>query len=234
MTVRRVETPLGPVEFWGRDTGRPVQLAIPGAFAPKHYMEHNQARFPEQDVWRAHLPGNHTPALVATSIGAFAFAFSDALRQTLNGRLATVVGYSTGALVAMAMDQSLIGGLVLAEPVLRPTTAWPMLDLYRQPLAPEAADFAWQIFGIGRDRTELRDYTGLVEQLRRPARVLVGGIALGAPRQLPETPSLVDEASLELFRAHPMVSLEVLEGCGHWVLKDAQRFIAAIRSVSAA
>jgi len=216
----RVETPLGPIELLGRDTGAPVQLVITGAFASSNTLELNQQRFPELDVWRTHLPGNHSPPLVATSVGVFAAAISHALRQRLAGRTASVIGLSVGALVAMALDPALVGRLLLVEPPLRPDRAWPLAQLL-DAMPPGGEDFVWQVFGLAEGRAEPRDYTGLVERLRRPAKVVLGGDALLPERERTGWPSLVDADSRRRLAAHPGIEVEVLAGAGHHVLKEA-------------
>jgi pimeloyl-ACP methyl ester carboxylesterase len=231
--VTRVETPLGPIEFHGRDTGRPVQLVITGAFASCNTLELNQDRFPELDVWRTHLPGNHSPPLVATSVGVFAAAISQALRQRLARRTASVIGISVGALVAMALDPELVDRLLLLDPPLRPDRAWPLLQL-RGAMPPGGEDFVWQVFGIAADRTEPRDYSGLVERVRRPAKLLVGSVPLAPERHLPSWPSLVDEESRRLLAAHPLIDLEVMQGAGHHIPKEAWgQFESVMRAFSA-
>ena len=69
-----VGTSLGPLWFWGRDTGRPILLVISGAFAVADFFWKIQELFPAADVLRTHLPGNHCPHLSQTSIRAFATA----------------------------------------------------------------------------------------------------------------------------------------------------------------
>jgi pimeloyl-ACP methyl ester carboxylesterase len=218
--AQRFETPLGPIELLGRDTGRLVQLVITGAFASSNTLELNQDRFPELDVWRTHLPGNHCPPLAATSVGVFAAAISDALRQRLAGRKAGVIGLSVGALVAMALDPGLVDRLLLVEPPLRPDRAWPLLQL-RDAMPPGGEDFVWQVFGVDRARTEPRDYTGLLERLQRPAKVVLGGDLLLPERERTGWPSLVDEDSRRLLAAHPRIEVQVLDAAGHHVLKEA-------------
>lgn len=220
----------------GRDTGRPVQLVITGAFAPENQLVHNQALFPDLDVWRLHLPDNHTPRLVSTSVGAFASAFSHALRQALGSRRATVLGLSTGAVVALALDADLIERLVLAEPLLRPSEAWPLRQLVAMTReAPRKADFVRQVFGFSPGGVEPRDYSVLLMQLRRPALVILGDVPLYPERDLAEWPSLVDDETRKALHAHPLVRVEVFAGAGHnVVVADPARFFGLLREATAA
>lgn len=226
--VRRFETPLGPIDFRGRDTGLPVQLVITGAFAPEHQLELNQARFPELDVWRTHLPGNHCPPLMTVSVGAFGFALSHALRAALAGRRAQVVGLSVGALVALALAPDLVAHLVLVDPPLRPSSAWPLRQLV-EIAHPDNAAFIRSIFGLSREAPEPRDYRILLEGLRCPAVALVGAIPLEPERELPESPSLVDSLSLAALKAHPLIDVQMVPGVGHFVLADFDRFEDVLR-----
>lgn len=220
MQTTRIETPFGPVELLGRDTGRPVQLVITGAFASENTLELNQDRFPDLDVWRTHLPGNHGPPLVATSVGVFAAAISQAVRQRLAGRRASVIGLSVGALVAMALDADLVDRLLLVEPPLRPDRAWPLRQLL-DAMPPGGEDFVWQVFGLAPGRSEPRDYTGLLQRLQRPAVVVLGGEALLPQRERSGWPSLVDDESRRLIADHPGVEVQLMPGAGHHVLKEA-------------
>ncbi len=226
--IKRFETPLGPVEIRGRDTGRPVQLVLTGAFADENQLELNQARFPELDVWRMHLPGNHAPELVDISIGAFGFAFSHALRAALGDRRMQVVGLSVGALVALALDQALVDQYVLVDPPFRPDLAWPLQAL--ADVAPPGHEaFLWKIFGVSKAGHETRDYRGLLDRLRRPATVLLAGVPLEPRRELAEWPSLVDEESRARLEAHTLIRTVIVEGRGHHVLRSPERVFEILR-----
>jgi pimeloyl-ACP methyl ester carboxylesterase len=234
MTTHRLDTPLGPVEIHGRDTGRPVQLVLTGAFADPNTLTNNQLRFPQLDVWRAHLPGNHAPELVTSSLGVFGAAYSHALRQLLQGRKAQVIGISAGALVALALNQDLVAGALLVEPPLWPTAAWPLLG-FRNEMPPGGEDVVWSLFGVATDRTEPRDYRHLIEQLKAPAHVLIGGERLGAPRVVDRWPSLVDDETRQWLSAHPKVTVEEAPGAGHHILREANElFFAAVRRMTPA
>jgi hypothetical protein len=227
----QVETPLGPVFFHGRDTGRPVLLVILGAFAIFEQLDHLQDLIPGVDVWRAHLPGNHCPPLQVTSVGAFGFAISHAIRERLSGRQVAVVAGSAGALVALALDQRLIRRFLLIEPPLWPTVCWPFLD-FREAMPPGGEDFVWQIFGVGPTTVEARDYRGLLDRLAKPALVLIGDEPLEPQRPLPRWPSLVDADSRQLLAAHPLVDLRVVIGATHNLIGDQPEAVwAALVSI---
>lgn len=92
MDIIEVSTDLGPIQFRGRDSGKPILLLITGAFATEDQMSLLQDRFPAVDALRAHLPGNHCPSLVDSSVGVFAAAFTTALNSRFAGREVVVVG----------------------------------------------------------------------------------------------------------------------------------------------
>ncbi|MBX3482849.1 alpha/beta hydrolase [Phenylobacterium sp.] len=223
------ETAFGPVHMWGRDTGRPVLFAVAGAFAHPTYLHLLQTRFPHVDLWRTHLPGNHCPPLVSTSVGVFGAAYSQALSDRLGDRPAVVVGTSVGALVALALATPGIVGTVAVEPPLRTGDAWP-LRAYPAKAPAGSETFLWNVLGVSRDGHEPRDYSGLVDRISRPTTVLVGSEPLLPERPTRVTPSFVDEESRRLLRSHPLVELVECEGAGHNVPKLTPRpMLLAIR-----
>lgn len=208
-----VETPFGPIWFRARDRGRPVLLFLSGAFAVVDNFANLQDFVPDADVWRAHLPGNHCPPLVAENLGIFVAAFDAAFRSTLGERPAVVVGNSTGALVALGLKVPNVRRLVLVEPPLRITPGGPFESMRDDPRFNKGG-FIANIFGVGPHASEPRDYSHLLANLDRPARVLVGTEREGAP----DGPSVVDDLSRAELKAHPWVRLHVVQGAGHQVL----------------
>lgn len=216
-----VETPLGPVWLWGRgDTGAPVLLLITGAFAKVDTLNRTGAALEGVDVWRAHLPGNHSPELAATSIGAYSAAFSHALNTRFPNRPTVVLGLSVGALVAMGLRNPQIQRLLLVEPPLRTEGVWPLL-LLREQAPPGAETFLWNIFGIGPETTEPRDYSPLLNQLRIPSLVLVGQELLMPVRQSTIMPSLITDEVREALERHPLVRVVEAPGAGHNIPRRA-------------
>lgn len=196
MDRREVETPLGQVVLWGRDTGRPVLLVIPGLFAKPGAFEHLQNSLAAVDVWRAFLDPEPDG-----SVEGFASQFSAAvasLRRPLG-----VVGVSAGALVALAMKGP--SRLALFEPVLRPALAWPLRLL---------DDAAWADQMLGR-----RDFSSLLSGLAVPAVATVGDRPLHPNGPLTGWPSLVDPETRAELEAHPLVTLRTVSG-GHDLARD--------------
>jgi len=224
-----VDTAFGPIWFHGRDTGRPVMLLLTGAFAAADVLDHTQAFLPDVDVWRAHLPGNHCPAIAPVSIGVFAAAYGEALTARVGERPLAVVGLSTGALVALALRTPSLKALLLVEPPLRSEHLWPMLD-FRTQGPPGWETLIEPVFGIGPAAVRPVDYLATLDALTVPALALVGEAPLLPPRPTPFLPSFVDEESRARLAAHPRVRMEVVPGAGHNIPAQApELFLGAMR-----
>ncbi|HZZ70448.1 MAG TPA: alpha/beta hydrolase [Phenylobacterium sp.] len=210
------QTPFGEVWLWGELTGRPVLLIVTGAFADPGTLDHTGGVFPAVDVLRTHIPGNHCPNLVTTSVGVHAAALSDALRQATLETPLGVLGISLGALTALGIRSPRLRRLLLVEPPLFTADTWRLTDsLPASPGTPEAA-FFWEVFGIrGREVAEPRDYSPLLAGLRVPAEVLLGDVPAMPRRSLETSPSFVGPAARTLLEAHPLVRTTVAPGAGH-------------------
>lgn len=236
MTSRfEVATPLGPIWFLGRDTGRPLLLVVTGAFAAETLFFGMQDHFPAADVLRVHLPGNHSPALSETSVEAFATAIDAALAARWPDRPLIAVGLSIGGLVALGLRNPMLRRLVCVEPVLLTEGVWP-LELYRTQAPPGGETFVQNIFGVFADRSEPRDHTAVLDGLITPTLALVGDAPLGEPRDFDRMPTLVSEPALQRLGAHPAVTVQMVPGAGHNIPRDAQvpLHLAILASWSAA
>ncbi|PZQ60303.1 MAG: hypothetical protein DI570_14390 [Phenylobacterium zucineum] len=236
MTSRfEVATPLGPVWFLGRDTGRPLLLVVTGAFAAESLFFRMQDHFPDADILRVHLPGNHSPALSETTVRAFASAIDAALAARWPDRPVMAVGLSIGGLVALALRSPNLRRLVVIEPLLLTEGVWP-LELYRTQAPPGGATFVQNIFGVFADRTEPRDHTWVLNGLTAPTLALIGDAPIGEPRAFDRMPTLVTEAALQRLRDHPAVEIQMLPGAGHNIPRDAEMplHLAVVRSWAAA
>ena len=216
-----IDTPLGPVWLWGRDTGRPLMLIINGAFAEPWVLDRLQGRLPDVDVLRTHLPGNHCPGLVVNDIATLAQALDLALEQRFPGRRAAVVGLSTGALAAMAMTWPGVVRLLLIEPFLRTRHVWLFPAMLDRATSDVDRDLVWNVFGVREGERQERDYSHLVAGLRVPGRVLLGEVPLLPERDLPAMPSLVDDIDRATLARQPLLKVQVAEGAGHHVPRDA-------------
>jgi len=238
VATQAFQTPLGEVWLSGEPQaftdGRPVVLAIAGAFAPSDAFDQLALRLPQAAVFVAHLPGNRCPWLVANSIGSFATAYGHALDQL--ARPAVVCGSSVGALVAMGLRSSRLKGLVVLEPPLRTAKLWPLIPrlraLLRDGADAETANFVWSVFGVSDDAVEERDYAALLDRLRTPTWCILGEAPLLPPRAVSPDPSYVDEPERALLRAHPAIRIQVAPSVGHNVQGEAgQLVMAAIRNL---
>lgn len=225
------ETALGPVWFWGRDTGRPVLLMISGAFNDADYMCGLQSHFPDADVLRAHLPGNHCPELSETSLRAYVAAFDEALGLGWPRRPMTVLGASTGALVALGLRHPAIWSVVAIEPLLLTAGVWP-LRLFAKQAPAWGAAFVEAVFGVGPDGVTPRDHSWVLDGLSTSTVALVGDDPLGSPRAFVTTPTLVTSEARALLAAHPAIDLRVAAGAGHNIPLQASRAMHAAVAVA--
>jgi pimeloyl-ACP methyl ester carboxylesterase len=176
-------------------------------------MGHFPQVFPDLDVLRMHLPGNHSPPLAELSVEAFSRALDEALAQILTTPLA-ILGLSAGALVAMGVRNPHLRALLLLDPPVRTTDAWPLKALMDQdPLLGALID---------------RDFSHLIGNLAVPTEVLAGDVPLMPPRRLERPPSILDDVSRDQFIAHPLATLTVVRGAGHLVQEDGPAFAAAV------
>ena len=218
--VIEIETELGMVHFSGQDTGRPLLLMISGVFAVRDFLNRLPDRFPQLDVLRAHLPGNHCPTLAATSVGCFAAAYSAALDRRFAGRNVVLFGFSVGAVVAMAMRSPSIRAVLAIEPPLVTGEAWPLVEL-RESAPPGNEDFLWSILGVGSKSFQSRDYRPILDSLRVPTRVLLGDEPPPAGQSWVETQGFVGPLSREALRGNPLIEVIDLPGVGHHVVRQA-------------
>ena len=223
MEKHSFQTPFGEIWLWSRpgalSADQPVVLFINGAFSIERPRSFELPDLlPEAAVLNTHLPGQHTPALVADSVGVYGSALSAALDQI--GRPAIVAGASVGGLVALAMRSPLIRGLVLIETPLRTGKLWPLVDFFRaelrkRPADAQLRDFLWTIFGVCETAHADRDYSPLLAALDKPAWALFGGEPLYPVRETEAVPSLVDEPERRLFAGQAGVRTWVIPGVGH-------------------
>lgn len=226
-----IPTPLGDIWMWGRDTGRPMCLVITGAFADFDIYTRLQLVLPQFDVLRTHLPGNHCPSLIETSIGVIGAAISQAVTSRFAGRPLVILGVSAGALVAMAVATPGLRALLLVEPFLRTLHVWPFRGMVGEYRSPQQQDFLWKVLGVRDDAAEERDYRHLARDPTVPGHVLLGGVPLMPKRQLAMLPSFVDDEDRATLRAQSLLTVTEVPEAGHNV---AAQNIPAFRSLLAA
>ena len=213
-----VPTRLGPVQFRGVDTGRPILLFIMGAFATENTVDRVHERFPALDVLRAHLPGNHCPRIAEVSVQGFAAAFTEALETRFLDRPLVIVGLSVGALVAMSIRVAGLAGLVLVEPPLVTDEAWP-LRLLRTQAPAGNDDFVWNIFGVGPERIERRDYRPQFGDMRTPATIVLGEPVPPDGQATEQMPGLVGPLSRAAIQMNPAARTVQYSNVGHHIIR---------------
>lgn len=205
-----IETPWGPVPVWGRMEGRERLLfVVRGAGADADQLEGLVEAFPDVDVALVHLPGFHSPAFETASLQAFGGAF-DAVLAALGHPAVVALGASIGGTTTLAMRSPSIRRRVLLDSPLQTGALKPLQDRVRPS--------AWyrDVMGFTEGGIENRDYRGLLDQLRAPAIVLIGG---DAPAD--RLPSLVSEADRAVYFAKRGIRSLTIPGVGHNIPTDA-------------
>lgn len=215
-----VSTRRGPLWLWGRDTGRPVLLVISGAFASDDFLVRSQIVHPDVDVLRTHLPGNHCPVLDEVSMRAYVDAYDEALGILCAGRVITVLGASVGGVLGLGLRCASIGSRVIIEPPLLAAGLWPLHPLREQAPAGSGA-FLLNILGIGPDDEQPVDHSWVLDGLDGAVTVLLGSDPSYPPREVDRVPSLVVPAARMRLERHSAITVQVAEGAGHNVPRDA-------------
>ena len=234
VSLIEIETAHGPIHFRGAVTGRPVVLVILGAFEKEGAFNRLGMLMPEHDVLIAHLPGNHCPWLDDMRLPALTAAFQQAIQAVVGDAPVLLAGVSTGALVALGMKLPNVRRLLLVEPPVRPTRAWPLRAFQDQGPA-ERFRLVGPLFGVYPDRIEARDYGHLLASLDRPAHVLMGDCPSEQPHDFDGgLPSLVDSVTRADLAAHRFVTCAHVNGVGHNIPgRAAQRVLDALRASAA-
>jgi len=209
MQTVTVETAFGPIEWTARPdvfgASGPVLLVIRGAFADPDSLSH----LPECvdiDCVLANLPGHSSPPVVANTVGVFAAAFREAIQKAFLDRPTIVLGLSIGGLVAMALRLPQIRRLVLVDPPL--STDLPAMTWRIRTQLPNHADFCWQVFGVSDTAQEPRSYAGLLDALKTPSDVLLGGV-----HEDSDTIPCLNAA--DAYKGHPFVHRHIIPWAGH-------------------
>jgi hypothetical protein len=211
MERRTFDTPLGEIWLWGDWRDAPYLLVLAGMNADPEAYRGLVGALPVP-VRIGHVPGYNCPRLDVQSVGAFAAAYGHVARAL--GQPFATLGVSLGATVAMAMRSPDPEAILALEPIVSTGGAWPVQELLK-PRSTDERDMLWSTFGIAGDRHVDRDYSGVLQAMRRPCRVLLSDEPLGAPRPLPRMPSLVGDADRAKLQAHPLISLSIVAGAGH-------------------
>lgn len=205
-----VPSSLGPLTIWAAprmaEPDRPILLAIPASAAS---AEAFGALAQSLDIF-ADLcvlqPIPHPADAVATAVG-------ELLEQQFAIRRVVLIGDAGGGVAALGVRASNLARVVAIEPTLITTDLWPIAAGLAQTdsYAPTGGDRG-----------------AVLDALAAPAEVVLGGVALGVQRELPQAPSLVTPAARALLAASPGVRLHRLQGAGHDLLGQAATAVLEI------
>jgi hypothetical protein len=230
MEQRSFQTPFGEVWLWGKpaafDGDRPLVLVIRGAMPLRHALEWLQPS--EADIVFAHLPGFHSPVLVASSIGVFIAAFDVVIRQAFADRSIVVLGVSAGAIVAAGLRAPQLAARVLIEPFFSTAKLKPLAAVVRRLLADANEPYrrwVWHVLGIALDAVEDRRYGHLLTP-DLPIYAVVGDVPLSQPPPA-ALPSLTDDADRALL-IEAGADLRVARGGHDMPSEDPGAIVAAM------
>lgn len=221
-----IQTEGGPLSIVGRvhmDRTKPSLLVVRGSFPPKDHMLDLPTYFVGASVLVVTLPGMVKGAFWADNpkVAGLTRGLERAAAMLLPDTPIVAFGASTGSILSLGLRLPNIRRHVVVEPFLHTRDLWPfILDsrdrLKMNPGHDPMARFFWEVFGIGPDRLEDRDYGYLLEGITAPTDVVVGQLPLLPPRDLPVWPSFTSADDRARLLANPLVTLhEGPPGSGH-------------------
>lgn len=200
---------------------RPALLVVNGAFPRQTQNHHLVDHFQGANVLVVHLPGMAGVPWSHPTLEEMTEGLQDIARRLLGEVPMVVFGSSAGNLPALGLKLPNICSRLAQEPFFQTGRLWPFVSDSRTRIAKTAhrADvtrYLWEIFGIGPDRWENRDYRHLLANITQPTDVVVGGEALEPMRKLDFWPSFVSADDRAALHAHPLVTLHIgPPGTGH-------------------
>lgn len=221
-----IQTEGGPLSIVGRvhtDRTKPSLLVVRGSFPPKDHMLELPIYFRGASVLVVTLPGMVSGAYWADrpNVAGLTRGLERAVGMLLPDTPIVAFGASTGSILSLGLRLPNIRRHVVVEPFLRTKDLWPFIAnsrdrLKKNPDLEPMARFFWEVFGIGADRLEDRDYGYLLEAITVPTDVVVGQLPLLPPRDLAVWPSFTSAEDRARLLANPMVTLhEGPPGSGH-------------------
>lgn len=210
-----VQTRAGPLGVVGRvHTGspRPALLAVNGAF-PKLNQRHDLVDyFRGVSVLVVDLPGMADVPWAHPTIAELTGGLEETVCRLLGDVPIVAFGASVGNLLTLGLQLPNICHRLALEPFFQTEDLWPFVRSGRRRMAerPDDADlarFLWEVFGIGPERLENRDYRHLLANITVPTQVMVGGAPLLPPRELDFWPSFTSEEDRAALSANPLVSM---------------------------
>jgi pimeloyl-ACP methyl ester carboxylesterase len=215
MDFMTLQTRAGPLGVVGRvHTGprRPALLAVNGSFRQKDNRHDLIDRFGGASVLVVNLPGMAGTPWANPTIAELTEGLEETVRRLLGDVPIVAFGASTSNLVTLGLRLPNICRRIALEPFFQTRDLWPFLPFSRARMAnnpdnPALARFFWDVFGIGPDRLENRDYRGLLANITQPTDVIVGGSPLEPERELDFWPSFTSADDRAALRANPLVTL---------------------------
>lgn len=222
-------TLVGELPYWTppetADSDRPVLLVIAGSFMSMRSLN----RLPQLLAGRCQvvlveLPTTTPPEIPNLTAARVAEAFGQLVHRAFRARPVVVLAFGDAAVMAVSIRAPEVLRTVAVEPPLRSEKLWPMHDavLARAEAASDGFKrFLDDLYGVGGATPGARDHRSAFRAPQAPVDVLVGEDPLMPERDTPRTPSLVDEEDRAWLRAQPQVSLRVVAGAGHDLVREA-------------
>lgn len=222
-----LQTSGGPLGCVGRihtDRPRPALLAVNGSFPPKDHLHDLVTHFVGANVLIANLPGMGGVPWANPSVARLTQGLEEAVSLLLPKVPIVALGVSTGNLLSLGLRLPNICRRVAVEPFFQTQDLWPFIADSRERLELNLglpghkymARYFWEVFGIGPDRLENRDYGYLLDGITVPTDVMVGQGPLLPERRLDAWPSFTSAQERLRLAANPLVTLhEGPAGSGH-------------------
>lgn len=226
MDALEIQTSAGRFALIGnlhRDRRRQALLVVTGTFPAKEDLHDLVRHFGGAHVLLAYLPGMRGTQWQGASVEDLGRGLDELVELLLRDQPLVVLGVSTGNLAALAMAHPNVQRRVAVEPFFTTKDLWPLVkwarDLMVQfPKDASTAAYFRDLFGIGPDTVENRDYRRLLARITQPTDVIHGSLPLLPERPLGGWPSLVGVEDLAALAANPLVTLhEGRESTGHGV-----------------
>ena len=217
MDFLTLQTAAGPLGVIGRiHTGpaRPALLVVNAAFPRERQRQRHDLvdHFPGASVLVIELLGMAGAPWANPTILDLTQALETAVRRLVGDVPIVAFGASTSSLLTLGLQLPNICRHLVLEPFFQTEGLWPFVTSARERMASDPANaamtrFFWEVFGIGPDRLENRDYRHLLANITKPTQVVVGGASLEPKRQMDFWPSFTSAQDRAALRANPLVTL---------------------------
>ena len=215
MDFLTLQTKAGPFGVVGRiysDRSRPALLAVNGSFPKRDHRHDLVEHFAGVSVLVVNLPGMAGVPWANPTVAELTEGLETVVRRLLGDVPIVAFGASTGNLPTLGLQLPNIRRRVVLEPFFQTQDLWPFIANARERMLLNPTNlamprFLWEVFGIGPDRVENRDYRPLLATITVPTDVLVGGAALLPERALGIWPSFTSAEDRAALRANPLVTM---------------------------